>query len=39
MSQVEMVTGFTKPKQKQPKIIEELNTPKRRIRRLDYEVR
>ena len=39
MSQVEMVAGFTKPKQKQPKMMEQLNTPKRRIRRLDYEVR
>jgi len=39
MSQVEMVTGFTKPKQKQSKTMEQLTTPKRRIRRLDYEVR
>jgi hypothetical protein len=39
ISQVEMIYGFTKPKQKS-KPIEQLNTmPKRRIRRLDYEVR
>ena len=38
MSQIEMVFGFTKPKPK-PKPMEQLNVPKRRIRRLDYEVR
>jgi hypothetical protein len=38
MSRVEMVSGFTKPKEKQ-KIMEPLNVPKRRIRKLDYEVR
>jgi hypothetical protein len=38
MTQVEMVSGFTKPKQKS-KVVEHLDVPKRRIRRLDYEVR
>jgi len=38
MSRVEMVSGFTKPKEKQ-KSFEQLDVPKRRIRRLDYEVR
>jgi hypothetical protein len=37
MSRIEMVSGFTKPKEKQ-KIMEPV-APKRRIRRLDYEVR
>lgn len=38
ISQVEMVSGFMKPKPK-PKVVEQLDVPKRRIRRLDYEVR
>lgn len=38
ISQVEMVSGFMKPKSK-PKVVEQLDVPKRRIRRLDYEVR
>ena len=38
MSQVEMVSGFVKPKQKQPSH-EQLNIPKRKVRKLDYEVR
>jgi hypothetical protein len=40
ISQVEMVSGFMKPKPKpKPKVIDEVDVPKRRIRRLDYEVR
>ena len=38
ISQVEMVSGFMKPKPK-PKVIDQVDVPKRRIRRLDYEVR
>lgn len=38
IARVEMVSGFVKPKQKQ-KPIEYSDVPKRRIRRLDYEVR
>jgi hypothetical protein len=38
MSRIEMISGFVKPKEK-VKNLEQLNTPKRRIRRLDYEVR
>ncbi len=38
IARVEMVSGFTKPKPKQ-KSLEQLDVPKRRIRRLDYEVR
>lgn len=39
MSRIEMVHGFTKPKPKEKQKIMEPMTPKRRIRRLDYEVR
>ncbi len=38
MTRIEMVSGFTKPKEKQ-KSVEHFDVPKRRIRRLDYEVR
>ena len=38
ISQVEMVSGFMKPNPK-PKVIDQVDVPKRRIRRLDYEVR
>jgi hypothetical protein len=38
ISQVEMVSGFVKPKQRQP-IYDQVNIPKRKVRKLDYEVR
>jgi hypothetical protein len=38
ISQVEMVSGFVKPKQRQP-IYDQVAVPKRKVRKLDYEVR
>jgi len=38
ISQVEMVSGFVKPKQRQP-IYDQVVAPKRKVRKLDYEVR